>query len=143
MTIARVIASRPTAAVVTATADMTVQQAIGILAAHRIGAVPVMDGDQVVGIFSERDVLYCLAQEGAAALDRTVGDVMTAPAITVAPDTSVLAALSLITRRRIRHLPVTEGGRMIAMVSIGDLVKHRIDAIEKEAEAMRNYIQAV
>ena len=122
---------------------MTVQQAIGILAAHRIGAVPVMDGDQVVGIFSERDVLYCLAQEGAAALDRTVGDVMTAPAITVAPDTSVLAALSLITRRRIRHLPVTEGGRMIAMVSIGDLVKHRIDAIEKEAEAMRNYIQAV
>lgn len=143
MTIARVIASRPTAAVVTATADMSVHEAIGILAVHRIGAVPVMDGDQVAGIFSERDVLYCLAKEGGAALDRGVGEVMTAPAISVDPGTSVLAALALITRRRIRHLPVMENGRMIAMVSIGDLVKHRIDAIEKEAEAMRSYIQAV
>lgn len=143
MTIARVIASRPTAAVVTATADMSVHEAIGILAVHRIGAVPVMGGDAVVGIFSERDVLYCLAKEGAAALDRPVGEVMTAPAITVTPETSVLAALALITRRRIRHLPVMQGGTMLAMVSIGDLVKYRIDAIEKEAEALRSYIQAV
>lgn len=143
MTISRVLASRPTATVVTASAEMSVHEAIGILAVHRIGAVPVMDGETLVGIFSERDVLYCLAKEGAAALDRKVGEVMTAPAITVAPETSVLAALSLITRRRIRHLPVTDHGKMIAMVSIGDLVKHRIDAIEKEAEAMRNYIQAV
>lgn len=141
MTIARVIASRPTAAVVTATADMSVHEAIGILAVHRIGAVPVMDGDTVVGIFSERDVLYCLAKEGAAALDRPVGEVMTAPAITVAPETSVLAALSLITRRRIRHLPVTNGDDFVGFISIGDLVKFRLDAVEREAQAMLSYIQ--
>ncbi|MES2493060.1 MAG: CBS domain-containing protein [Pseudomonadota bacterium] len=142
MTIAKVIAGRPDATVITATATMAVREAIGILAANRIGAVPVLEGGSVAGVFSERDVLYCVAREGSAALDRPVGEVMTAPAITVSPETTVLAALSLITRRRIRHLPVMQDGAMVALVSIGDLVKHRIDAIEKEAEAMRSYIQA-
>jgi CBS domain-containing protein len=142
MTIARVLSGRNRDSIITATADMSVQQAIDLLAKNRIGAVPVIDGETVTGIFSERDVMYCLAHEGAAALDRRVSEVMTAPAIAVETATPVLEALSLITLRRIRHLPVIEAGRMVGFVSIGDLVKFRLDAVEREAEAMRSYIQA-
>ena len=120
----------------------SVGAAVALLAERRIGAVPVVDGDAVVGVFSERDVIHCLASDGAAALDRTVGDVMTAPAVTVEPRDGVLGALSLMTRRRIRHLPVVDGGRMVGVVSIGDLVKYRIDRIEADAAAMRDYIQS-
>ncbi len=129
--------------VVSIAGDRTVAEAVALLASRRIGAVPVMDGESVAGIFSERDVIYSLEREGAAALDRQVREVMTAPALTVAPDESVLAALALMTRRRIRHLPVVERGRCIGFISIGDLVKYRIERIESEAEAMRAYIQAV
>jgi CBS domain-containing protein len=75
-------------------------------------------------------------------LDRKLREVMTGPPVTVRPDTSVLVALSLITHRRIRHLPVIDDGRMVGLVSIGDLVKYRIDRIETEAEALRTYIQS-
>lgn len=129
--------------VVSIAGDRTVAEAVALLAARRIGAVPVMDGDQVAGIFSERDVIYGLEREGAAALERKVSDVMTAPALTVAPDESVLGALALMTRRRVRHLPVIERGRCIGFISIGDLVKYRIERIEADADAMRAYIQAV
>lgn len=129
--------------IVSIAADDSVAQAIALLAERRIGAVPVLDRGQVAGIFSERDVIYCFAREGASALDKRVADVMTAPAITVDPDETVLGALALMTRRRIRHLPVIDGGACIGFVSIGDLVKYRIDRIESEAEAMRAYIQAV
>ena len=112
-----------------------------LLADRRIGALPVMDGDTVVGIFSERDLLYCIAKEGASALNRTVGEVMTSPPITVTPDTGILEALGLMTRRRVRHLPVMEGNRMVGLISIGDLVKFRVELAESEAEAMREYIQ--
>lgn len=122
--------------------DTSVAEAVAILAQHRIGAVPVLDGGEVVGIFSERDVVYCLAKEGQAALQRPVHEVMTAPAVTVESSLAVLGALSLMTRRRIRHLPVVDSGTLIGFVSIGDLVKHRIEKIEAEAEAMRSYIQS-
>lgn len=128
-------------AVVTCNADNSVREAAAVLAERKIGALPVMEGDRLVGMFSERDVIYRLRDKGAAVLDVAVGDVMTSPALTVEPETSVLAALSLMTRRRIRHLPVVADGRMVGLVSIGDLVKYRIDKIEAEAEAMRNYIQ--
>ncbi|PLK27225.1 CBS domain-containing protein [Novosphingobium sp. TH158] len=141
MTIARIIASRTQSEIVTCNADSTVRDALALLAEKRIGALPIVEGGSVAGIFSERDVIHCLASQGAGGLDRPVRDVMTSPAITVSPDTDVLAALSLMTRRRIRHLPVTEGGRTVGFVSIGDLVKYRIDRIEADAEAMRAYIQ--
>lgn len=112
------------------------------LAEHRIGAVPVIEGDEVVGIFSERDIIYGLARHGVALLDKAVGEVMTAPAITVASNTPVLSALSLMTKRRIRHLPVVDDDALVGFVSIGDLVKHRIEKIESEAAAMRDYIQS-
>ena len=140
MTIARILAGRP-AELVTATPDTPVRAVVGMLAERRIGALPIMENGRTVGIFSERDVLYCLAREGASVLDQPVSAVMTSPPITVAPDSSVLGALSLMTRRRIRHLPVVDGETMIGFVSIGDLVKHRIDAIEREADALRTYIQ--
>lgn len=119
----------------------SVRDAVSLLAGRRIGAVPVTRGGDVAGIFSERDVVHRLSTEGASILDKTVGEVMTAPAITVEPQTTVLAALSQMTRRRIRHLPVLEEGRLTGIVSIGDLVAYRLNRIEEEAEAMRNYIQ--
>ncbi|HEX7655860.1 MAG TPA: CBS domain-containing protein [Sphingomonas sp.] len=140
MTIAAILNSKGHE-VVSVTAGQRVAEAVALLAERRIGAVPVMDGDTVTGVFSERDVIYCLATHGAAALDRTVGEAMTAPAVTVAPGDAVLSALSLMTRRRLRHLPVVDGGRMTGLVSIGDLVKYRIERIEADARAMRDYIQ--
>ena len=141
MTIARLIADR-SGEIWSCHADDTVAEAVAMLARRRIGALPVSDGgDGVAGIFSERDVLYCLEKHGAAALDLKVREVMTAPAITIEPNTRVDDALGLMTRRRIRHLPIARDGRMIGFVSIGDLVKWRIDRIEAEAEAMRSYIQ--
>lgn len=140
MTIAAILAGKGRD-VISVTAHQSLGEAAALLAERRIGAVPVMDGPQVIGIFSERDVIHALSSHGAAALDRKVGDVMTAPAITVGPAEAVIGALSLMTRRRIRHLPVVEDGRVIGLVSIGDLVKYRIDRIEADAEAMRTYIQ--
>jgi CBS domain-containing protein len=140
MTIGRLIEGRD-CAILTCDVTTTVSDAVGMLADRRIGALPVLDGGSLAGIFSERDVIYRLREFGPSVLERPVAEVMTAPAITVEPQTSVLAALSLMTRRRFRHLPVIDAGRMIALVSIGDLVKYRIDSIESEAEAMRSYIQ--
>ena len=120
----------------------TVADAVALLAQKRIGALPVLEGGRVVGVFSERDVIYGLAEAGGHALSRSVGDVMTAPPVTVASDCPVLTALSLMTQRRIRHLPVVDAEALIGFVSIGDLVKFRIDRIEAEAEALRDYISS-
>lgn len=141
MTIAAILKGR-TGEIFSVTGDMPLRDAVAMLAEHRIGAVPVLRDGAVAGIFSERDVIYCLKSDGAAVLDWPVERVMTAPAITVTADVGVLAALSQMTKRRIRHLPVVEGDRLIGIVSIGDLVKYRIDRIEQEAEAMREYIQS-
>lgn len=128
--------------VVSISADATVREAIALLAGRRIGAVPVTDGGGVAGIFSERDVVYRLHSDGADILDCPVRKVMTAPAITAEPGMRALVALSQMTKRRIRHLPVVENGRLTGIVSIGDLVAYRIRRIEDEAEAMRSYIQS-
>lgn len=140
MTIAAILGTKGQD-VTTIGGDATVREAVALLADRRIGAVPVVEGGVVAGIFSERDVIHCLKRDGPAALDTSVRMVMTAPAITVTRGESVLGALSLMTQRRIRHLPVVEGGTLIGFVSIGDLVKFRIEKIEAEAEQMRAYIQ--
>ncbi len=141
MTIARLIAGR-SGEIWSCHADDSVAEAVRMLATRRIGALPVHDGESsVAGIFSERDVLYCLESKGAATLQMTVREVMTAPPVTVEPSTRVDDALALMTRRRFRHLPVVKGGQMVGFVSIGDLVKYRVDRIEAEAEALRTYIQ--
>lgn len=145
MDVAQLLSRRQSAGpgteIVTCEVAMTMREALSILATRRIGALPVIDRGQVVGIFSERDVIYCLEREGEASLDKPVGEVMTAPPITIAPGTPIDEALAMMTRRRIRHLPVIENGAMCGFVSIGDLVKAQVDAIAGEAEAMRVYIQ--
>ena len=140
MTIAAILSSKGSE-VATIGAGDTVRAVVDELGARRIGALPVVDGSSVVGIISERDVIYCLRDHGAEVLDWAVSRLMTSPAITAEPPTPVLSALALMTERRIRHLPVVEGGRLIGIVSIGDLVKHRMERIEAEADAMRTYIQ--
>lgn len=139
MTISAILANRP-GPVHTATADERVDAVIGRLTELRIGAVPVVEGEKVIGIFSERDLVHHLARLGATALTQTIGTVMTSPVVGIEPGANVLSALSLMTKRRFRHLPVIEAGRLIGFVSIGDLVKYRIESIEAEAAAMRDYI---
>ncbi len=141
MTIAAVLRGKGSA-VETIAADARVSDVIARLGERRIGALPVVEGERVAGIISERDIIYCLRDHGAEALGWEVSQVMTSPAITAPLDTDVLAALALMTQRRIRHLPVVESDRLIGIVSIGDLVKHRMERIEAEAEAMRAYIQS-
>lgn len=139
MTIARITEGR-SHAIVSCRPDSTVREAARLMAEKRIGAMPVLDGAWVAGIFSERDLLYCVAREGEAVLGRKIAEVMTAPAITVDDSTPVLDALSLMTRRRIRHLPVVSVGRLVDFISIGDLVKYRLSLVEGEAQALREYI---
>ena len=141
MTIAAIL-DRKGAEVFSVPAQATVREAAALLARERIGALPVLESGRVAGIVSERDIVYALAGAGEAVLDRAVATVMTTPAVTVEPGVSVLAALSDMSKRRIRHLPVVAGGRLAGIVSIGDLVAYRIRRIEEEAEAMRAYIQS-
>jgi CBS domain-containing protein len=141
MTIAAILSGKGDK-VVSVDCDTPVREAVRLLAENKIGALPVTRSDKVAGIMSERDIVYCLAREGEAVLDLKVEQVMTAPAITVTPDVQVLSALSMMSKRRIRHLPVVDGKRLIGIVSIGDLVAYRITRIEEEAEAMRAYIQS-
>jgi len=141
MTIAAIIQNKGSECL-TVTADSFVRDAVTTLAERKIGALPVVKDGTVIGIMSERDIIYCLKREGAAVLDLTVEQIMTAPAITVEPDSDVISALSLMTRRRIRHLPVVSDGELIGLVSIGDLVKFRIDKIEAEAAQLLSYIQS-
>jgi CBS domain-containing protein len=141
MTIASVLHDKGSA-IETIASDASVYDAVRRLGEKRIGALPVMEAGRLVGIVSERDVIYSLRDHGPEVLQWSVGQVMSSPAITVAPDTGVLEALALITQRRIRHLPVVEGGQICGIVSIGDLVKHRMERIEAEADAMRAYIQS-
>jgi CBS domain-containing protein len=142
MTIAAILQTKGSE-VLTVDCATTVREAVSLLAERKIGAVPVVSGGRVAGIMSERDIIYCLRSDGASVLDWPVERIMTAPAITVEPTADILGALSLMTRRRIRHLPVVEGEALIGLVSIGDLVKYRMDKIEAEAEAMLTYIQSV
>src|SRR6476661_6377497 len=141
MTIAAVLRDKGDK-VETITADQRVADVVQRLGETRIGALPVVEDGRITGIMSERDVIYCLRDHGPEVLEWPVSRVMSSPAITADPDTEVLAALALMTQRRIRHLPVVERGEIRGIVSIGDLVKHRMERIEAEAEAMRAYIQS-
>lgn len=141
MTIAKLIAGRSAEDIVSCDVHTPVFEAVKMLAGRRIGALPVLRDGKVAGIISERDVIYRLAEQGGTCLDLPVEQIMTSPAVTVEPSTKVEDAMALMTRRRFRHFPVVENGALIAFISIGDLVKDKIDEIEQEAEAIRSYIQ--
>jgi CBS domain-containing protein len=120
-----------------------VADAVALLHERRVGALVVLDAaDKVVGIFSERDVVRCVAREGAAGLEQTVETVMTANVIFAGPRETVDSLLERMTDRRIRHLPVCDGARLVGMVSIGDLVKSKIAEAVEEAESLKTYIAA-
>jgi CBS domain-containing protein len=141
MTIASVLRDKGNA-VETIAADSSLYDAVRRLGEKRIGALPVLQGGRISGMISERDVIYALKDHGPEVLEWHVDRVMSSPAITADSQTEVLAALALMTQRRIRHLPVVEGSEIRGIVSIGDLVKHRMERIEAEADAMRAYIQS-
>ena len=140
MTIAAILSTKG-GDVATLPAGTSLRDAVALLHERRIGAVPVISGDEIIGMFSERDLVGCLCTHGAEALDFSVDQAMTSPAVTVDRATPILAALAIMTQQRVRHLPVVESGEIRGIVSIGDLVKHRIERIEAEAEALRTYIQ--
>eukprot|EP00611_Tribonema_gayanum_P032361 TRINITY_DN9629_c0_g1_i1.p2 TRINITY_DN9629_c0_g1~~TRINITY_DN9629_c0_g1_i1.p2 ORF type:complete len:160 (-),score=39.39 TRINITY_DN9629_c0_g1_i1:116-547(-) len=142
MTIARILASRADAEIIACDCSTPVSEVVQTLATRRIGALPVLRDGRVAGIVSERDVIYRLADHGGACLDLPVEKIMTSPAVTVEPATTVDEALSMMTRRRFRHFPVVENGALIGFISIGDLVKHKMDEVQHEAEALRSYITA-
>lgn len=131
------------AAVHTLPADATLEHAARELDSRRVGSLVVVDekGD-IVGVLSERDLTREIARRGAACLAERVRSVMTRDVITASPDETIDDGLARMTDRRVRHLPVLENGRLIGIVSIGDLVKHRIAAVEAEAAAMQAYIAA-
>jgi CBS domain-containing protein len=141
MTIATILSTKGSQ-VSTVSAGTSVREVVSLLADKRIGAVPVLGGSGICGIFSERDLVRCVSDHGPGVLDWPVDRVMSSPAVTVEPSTPILAAMSTMTQRRMRHLPVVESGEIRGIVSIGDLVKHRIERIEAEAEALRTYIQS-
>jgi len=142
MTVAAILAAKGSD-VATIDADAPLREAVDLLGSRRIGALLVLDAGEVSGILSERDIIYCLREHGAQILDWAVSRAMSAPVMHVTPDAEVLHAMALMTQQRIRHLPVIDNGQLKGIVSIGDLVKHRIDRVEREAEAMRAYIQSV
>ncbi|MCL9997985.1 MAG: CBS domain-containing protein [Erythrobacter sp.] len=142
MNIARIIAHRGPADIIACDCTTPVAEVVQTLASKRIGALPVLREGRVVGIVSERDVIYRLADRGKECLDVAVEEIMTSPAVTVEPGTTIDEALGMMTRRRFRHFPVVEDGQLIAFISIGDLVKHKMDEVQHEAEALRNYITA-
>lgn len=141
MTIAKIIAHRVSSDIISCDVSTPVRDAVAMLAGKKIGALPVLDNGSVAGILSERDVIYRLAEEGASCLDKNVGEIMTSPAVTVEPSTKIDDALAMMTKRRFRHFPVIDNGALCAFISIGDLVKSKIDEVEHEAEALRAYIQ--
>lgn len=125
---------------VSVTRATKVSDIVGLLYDHRIGAVLVMDGDSIAGLVSERDICRCLHTHGAAVRDAVAADIMSSPVITAPASLSISDAMEVMTDRRFRHLPVVEAGQLIGLVSIGDLVKRRIEDAEAEAEAMKQYI---
>lgn len=142
MTIATIIAEKGTRVATVGRSD-SVFGIAKMLRELRIGAVLVLDQDSLCGIVSERDIVRALAQDGAGILEDTAEQIMTAPVITCSPDDTVQSAMALMTSRRFRHLPVLDAqGKLAGIVSIGDLVKRRIEDAEKEAAALKDYIVA-
>jgi CBS domain-containing protein len=139
MRIADVLRNKGTT-VATVGPDASVAELLGELATHNVGALPVIDGGNLVGIVSERDVVRRLHAGGARLLQATVADIMTTEVTTCSPNDDVSDLAAVMTSRRFRHLPVVVDGELAGIVSIGDLVKARIDLLESERAQLQNYV---
>jgi CBS domain-containing protein len=141
MTVSRIIATKGTD-VITTQPHRTLQEAARVLAEKRIGAVIVTGADgSLKGILSERDIVRAIAKSGGAALDEPVSRHMTADVITCQETDLISDVMAEMTRGRFRHVPVVSNGKLAGMVSIGDVVKHRIAETEAESRSLRDYIQ--
>lgn len=140
MRIRDVVAAKTEKKVVTVAPDATVRELLGLLAEHNVGALVVSgDGETVSGIVSERDVVRRL-HSNADLLNATVDSIMTGDVHTCTPDDPLDDMMSLMTERRIRHVPVCEDDRLVGIISIGDVVKHKIDALQFERDQLDSYV---
>jgi CBS domain-containing protein len=127
--------------VVSTRPDAAVTEVASLLKARRIGAVVVTDAaGGLCGIISERDLARGIADHGAKLLDMRVSQLMTADVVTCSPDDGIAQLMQTMTERRFRHLPVVEDGKMIGIISIGDVVKHRLQELEAETSQLQDYI---
>lgn len=126
--------------VVSVNPDDTLAKVVEILAKHRIGAVLIMSGQEVAGVLSERDVVRALAKHGAGALEVLASSVMTANVVSARPGDTIEHVMEKMTQGRFRHLPIVHEGKLVGIISIGDVVKRRIDDAEHEARALKEYV---
>ena len=127
-------------AVTTVTSGSTIAEAVDLLNSKKIGAVVVVDDGKVAGILSERDIVRHLGKDWAALASRPVSDVMTRAVVSVSRFATVADVMERMTERRIRHMPIVEEGELVGIVSIGDVVKRKIEETEQEAIALKEYI---
>lgn len=140
MAVAHILRQKGTSVVTVEPGD-SVQTIVDMLSKHRIGAVVVVDGHGgIAGIVSERDVVRAMVGDAASVVTKTAKDIMTSKVRTCSPTDSEADLMQMMTESRIRHLPVVANGRVAGMISIGDVVKLRIESIEREAEEMKTYI---
>jgi CBS domain-containing protein len=139
-TVANVLRSKPDQSVHTITRDTTVFEAVRRMAEHNLGALVVVDGSQVVGMFTERDYARRVALMARTSKETPVADVMTSPVLCVSPDRTSEECLALMTERRIRHLPVMDQGKLTGLISIGDLVKDIISEQQFTIDQLEHYI---
>jgi CBS domain-containing protein len=142
MTTVRQLLDRKDRAVFSVGPERPVLEAIRAMAEHHVGALLVMKGEVLAGIVSERDYARKVILLGRSSSDTPVRDIMTTPVLTVSPETSVEQCMQLVTDKRVRHLPVLEAGRVVGMVSIGDLVKAVIAAQQQQIEQLESYIHS-
>jgi CBS domain-containing protein len=142
MTSVRMLLDRKGRAVHAVEAQAPVLDAIRLMAEHHVGALIVMKGTVLEGIVSERDYARKVILRGRSSADTPVRDIMSAPVLTVSLDDTVQKCMQLMTERRVRHLPVVDGGRVVGMVSIGDLVKAVIAEQQQQIEQLESYIHS-
>jgi CBS domain-containing protein len=135
------VLARKGALVATVRPTTTVNSALDKLAEHNIGALIVTEADgEIVGIVSERDIVRALPQRGPEVLNAEVREIMTSPLVTATPHTDVVDAMRSMTDKRVRHLPVLDDGELVGIVSIGDIVKNRIDELQAATDQLTHYI---
>jgi CBS domain-containing protein len=142
MTTMRQLLDRKDRAVFSVGPEAPVLEAIRAMAEHHVGALLVMKGEVLAGIVSERDYARKVILRGRSSSDTPVRDIMSSPVLTVSPDTSVEQCMQIVTDKRVRHLPVVEAGRVIGMVSIGDLVKAVIAEQQQQIQQLESYIHS-
>jgi CBS domain-containing protein len=142
MTTVKAVLDRKGATITAVAPTDTVLEAARRMNERRIGAVVVLDGEQLLGIFTERDVLMRVVAQERAPSETLVRDVMTAPVRTISPETDLQACEKLVTEHRIRHLPVVQDGRLVGVISAGDLLRNELEARDETIRDLQNYIQS-